>query len=295
MKNLGKLSLVLLAVAAGAAGGMLGQALEPDVQEGTDRAPVAPREVKDLERRVADLEARLAERPSEKDGVRTASPVSPPASTASQPARSATAAEAKPIDAPGAPDDSRGGPEDPLEGILGHAYGYKESRSLFARLSRDHGAIGAVIARLEAEIENNPQSADLYAALATAYSAKTAYDTPPGPEQGVVWLKAEAAFDEAIRLDPEHWEARWGKAFGDSMAPEFVGLRPRAIHEFEDLMAIQERKPLAPEHVEVYVRLGTLYKDAGNPKKAREIWKRGLERFPDESRLTEALALVEEK
>jgi tetratricopeptide (TPR) repeat protein len=162
-------------------------------------------------------------------------------------------------------------------------------------LSKRHDAIGDTIARLEAEIARNPKSADLYAALATAYGAKTAFATPPGPEQGVVWEKAEKAYDEAIRLDPEHWQARYDKAFGDSMAPEFVGLRPRAIRGFEELMRIQETKPVAPEHLEVYVRLGTLLKDAGNVKKARETWQRGLERFPDDRRLVDAIALLEDK
>jgi len=60
-------------------------------------------------------------------------------------------------------------------------------------------------------------------------------------------------------------------------------------------MEIQEQKPPAPEHVEVHMRLGTLYKDAGNPKKAQEVWRRGLDRFPEDKRLTEDLALVEEK
>ena len=43
------------------------------------------------------------------------------------------------------------------------------------------------------------------------------------------------------------------------------------------------------------MRLGTLLKDAGNAKRAREVWQRGLDRFPDEQRLSEALALVEGK
>jgi tetratricopeptide (TPR) repeat protein len=182
-----------------------------------------------------------------------------------------------------------------LAAILGSTFGYREAEALFGTLARDRGTIDAVIARLEKEIAANPRSADLHVALATAYGAKTAFGTPPGPEQGTVWAKAERAYDEAIRLDPEHWQARYGRAFGDSMAPEFVGLRPRAIRQFEELMEIQERKPAAPEQVEVYLRLGTLLKDAGNVKKARETWKRGLARFPDDRRIVEALALTEEK
>ena len=42
----------------------------------------------------------------------------------------------------------------------------------------------------------------------------------------------------------------------------------------------------------MYARLGTLYKDAGNAKKAREVWERGRERFPEDKTLTAALELI---
>lgn len=297
MTNISKLlPLVLLAGAAGAGGAMLEQALQtPTPTARADRAASVAPEIADLVRRVSTLEARIvsAETGPQRDGGAVQEAVGTSGRSGGRVA--VTEGDAEPQSAPQAPPDDATGDADPLRGILGRTYGYVQSRQLFTRLSRSHQAIGDVIARLEAEIEKNPQSADLHAALATAYAAKTAYATPPGPDQGVVWAKAEEAYNEAIRIDPEHWEARYGQAFGDSMAPEFVGLRPRAIREFEELMEIQERKPLAPEHAEVYVRLGTLYKDAGNTKKARETWRRGLDRFPEETRLTEALALVEEK
>lgn len=285
--------MILLAGVAGAGGGMLERTLEPTPPARAERSTAAAPDLADLLRRISAIEASLARDRSREADAPRAEAGSPAKGDAPRP--SGPEATPSPAAAPGAPPDRAPEAGDPLEGILDHVFGHAESRSLFLSLSRDHSAIGDVIKRLEAEIAKNPRSADLQVALATAYAAKTAWDTPPGPEQGVVWAKAEQAYDEAIRLDPEHWEARYGKAFGDSMAPEFVGLRPRAIREFEELRELQEKKPLAPEHVEVYVRLGTLYKDAGNPKKARETWKRGLERFPDDQRLAEALALVEEK
>jgi len=267
---------------------MLAHALSPEPTARADRAQVPAPELAELRLRMSALEGRFAE-----PGREAEAPPLPGAPTPRKDDAPSGPSGAAPVAAPGAPSDPA--PEDPLNGILGRTYGYAESESLFARLSRRRETIGDAIARLEAEIAKNPRSADLHAALATAYAAKTAFATPPGPEQGTVWAKAEQAYDEAIRLDPEHWQARYGKAFGDSMAPEFVGLRPRAIEGFEELMAIQERKPLAPEHVEVYVRLGTLLKDAGNVKKARDAWQRGLDRFPEDKRLRDALALLEEK
>ena len=104
-----------------------------------------------------------------------------------------------------------------------------------------------------------------------------------GPQQGLVWAKASESYDKAIELDPGHWQARFGKAFGISMAPEFLGVRPVAIKQFEELLAIQEQGAPEPHHAQTYFRLGTLYKDAGNTAKAREIWDRGLRLFPDNS------------
>ena len=171
-------------------------------------------------------------------------------------------------------------------------FGGAESTQLFHRLSIKKGQIDPTIDRLKKLIEGDPNNPELYAALGSAFTAKTVYGVTPGPEQGVVWALAEKAYDEAIRLQPTHWLARYSKAFGNSMAPEFVGLRPKAIREFEALMKIQETGAPDPEQVMVYSRLGTLYKDAGNVKKAREIWERGLVRFPNSKPLREVLAIA---
>ncbi len=69
------------------------------------------------------------------------------------------------------------------------------------------------------------------------------------------------------------------------MAPEFLGMRPGAIRQFEDLLAIQKRKAPEPHYASTYFRLGTLYKDAGNVEKARELWAEGLRLFPDNEEL----------
>jgi len=148
---------------------------------------------------------------------------------------------------------------------------------------------------LLAAVKDDPNSAELQTALASAYTAKTAFGDLQGPAQGVPFVKALAAYNKALELDPDHWTARFGKAFDTSMAPEFIGLRPAAIREFEGLMQRQEARAPEPEFVRTYVRLGTLYKDAGNAEKARAIWKRGLGQFPDARQLSDALSVLESK
>ena len=160
-------------------------------------------------------------------------------------------------------------------------FGSDDSNRLFGWLSKNKERIGDVINQLMAEIEEYPNNADLRVALATAWVAELTNNVTPGPQQGIVWSQASAAYDKAIELDPGHWQARFGKAFGISMAPEFLGVRPVAIKQFEELLTIQEQGAPEPQHAQTYFRLGTLYKDAGNMAKAREIWDKGLRLFPE--------------
>jgi len=166
---------------------------------------------------------------------------------------------------------------------------------LLTTLSLNTEKIDDTIKELLAAVKADPDNAELQTALASAYTAKVAFATTPGPAQGIGFMKAVAAYNEAIRLDPNHWTARFGKAFDTSMAPEFIGMRPAAIREFEGLMTQQEARAPQPEFVRTYVRLGTLYKDAGNAEKARAIWKRGLQQFPESRPLSEALAVLDSK
>jgi tetratricopeptide (TPR) repeat protein len=275
----GRVTTLMLAALAGASGGLLARAVgsEPPPV----RAPAVVRPVEALplriERALGDLERRLARL---EDAGRNGEAENEE-QTEIELSRPAARAETDPRSGRGAAAD-----------VLGRPLTHDRADAFFQRLAATPGEIEDSISRLLDAIRDDPRNADLYCALATAYGAKAAFDTPPGPRQGLVWAKAGRAYGEAIRLDPEHWQARYGKAFGESMAPEFLGLRPRAIRQFEELMEIQERRASAAEHVLVYLRLGTLYKDAGNLEKARETWERGRVRFPDDERLGEVLELI---
>lgn len=168
-------------------------------------------------------------------------------------------------------------------------YDRDKERRLFGHLAMHPDEIPAAIAGLKAALADDPNNPDLQVALATAYVAELVNATPPGPQQGRVWMKAQAAYDAALKLEPEHWQARFGKAFGTSQIPDFLGQRPEAIRQFEELKSIQERRTPAPGHEETYFHLGSLYKDAGNIERAQQVWREGLARFPEEESLREAL------
>ncbi len=280
--------VLILILAAALAGGLFGALLTrllepaPAVARTSARDPSAAQalqEIAELRREVASMR-RSPE-------VEVARPERPP-----------VAAPAPPEPRPKAPaepaPEEEVAPADLLEGILGKPFNWQQSNRLFYRLTSNVAKIDRTIDRLKKEIERDPANADLRVALATTWVAKTASMTP-GPAQGESWGEATKAYDAAIELDPNHWQARYGKAFGQSMAPEFVGLRPGAIKQFEELVEIQRRLPLAPEHSQSYYRLGTLYKDAGNPEKARQVWLDGQKLFPDDQQLKEALEVLSQR
>ncbi len=178
---------------------------------------------------------------------------------------------------------------DVVRGFVGKRFGPREFAWLFKWLSDYPGEIDETVAGLQEAVEKDPTNPELQTALATALVGKLVNATQPGPAQGQVWGLANAAYEAALRNDPEHWQARSGQAFGTSMIPGFLGQRPKAIKQFEELRKRQES--IAPEKhfSQTYYRLGSLYKEEGNVEKAREIWQKGLDLFPNNKDLKDAL------
>jgi len=182
-----------------------------------------------------------------------------------------------------------------VESLSNKRFDAKARDKLFTLLSVHKEKIDETIKGLLAAVKEDPGNAELQTALASAYTAKTAFGTNLGPAQGIVFMKALAAYDKALQINPDHWTARFGKAYDTSMAPEFVGLRPQAIRQFEALVERQESRTPQKEFAQTYLRLGTLYKDAGNADNARTMWKRGIEQYPDNQAIRDALELIGEK
>jgi tetratricopeptide (TPR) repeat protein len=214
-------------------------------------------------------------------------PLAPGASDAPD-APAATPGEAGDAPEAGGGPTAKKTPNEVVQALVGKPFGFYDSNRLVGWLSRNKDRIADVIKGIEKEIEKNPNDPNLHVALAAAWTAEL-INQPPGPQQGLMWGKVGASYDAALTLEPNHWQARFGKAFGTSMAPEFLGMRPEAIRQFEELKEIQGRRAPEPQHAQVYFRLGTLYKDAGNAEKARSLWAEGLKLFPDNQELKDTL------
>ena len=112
------------------------------------------------------------------------------------------------------------------------------------------------------------------------------------PEVGDLATQADLAFDRALELDPQNWDARFTKAVALSNWPAFLGRQPEAIAQFETLLAQQENSPPNPQYAQTYLFLGNMYVQTGERAKAIETWQSGLARYPDDAALLEQLQLA---
>jgi tetratricopeptide (TPR) repeat protein len=279
---------VLCGMVGGVAGGLLVHALDGDgaprrAHAGARRPEIrdeVPIERSDFLRRLEAVESAVARPP-----VAVAAPAGEvePAAGAETPGEAA----AKPL-----PADVQAA----VQTLVGKPIGPTEANAIFAWLGAHQDKIPAAIQALEEEVAAHPEDPNLRVALATAYDvSQLMYVTATGAQQGLVWMKAAGSYDEAIKLEPEHWQARFGKAVGTTFIPPQFGQQPHAIRQFEELMDLQERAAPEAHHVHTYFQLGNLYKEMGNQEKARKIWARGLKLFPENGVLRDALDVSTER
>jgi tetratricopeptide (TPR) repeat protein len=237
-----------------------------------------------IDSRLADLEKRLAAGDSVRQGREAAAAVEKRPTTDDE--------SASPITGGARPGWKA---QQIVAEIVGKEMGSSEANRLFGRLTGSPDEIDETVKSLKELVAKDPKNPELQVALATALVAKLANRTAPGPQQGIVWDEAIKAYDAAIEVNPQHWQARFGKAFGTSMIPAFLGQRPAAIQQFEELRALQAGGAPEKHHVQTYFRLGQLYKDEGNVEKARSVWEEGLLRFPTDKTIKDALDIANKR
>jgi tetratricopeptide (TPR) repeat protein len=175
-----------------------------------------------------------------------------------------------------------------VERILGGGFDDEEAQALWDRL-RKEGRIDEVVAAIEELAAERPNDPELAVDLGNAYIQKI-FDVGMGPMAGTFAQKADEAFDRALELDPEHWEARFTKAVSLSNWPAFLGMAGEAISQFETLATQQEHRPAEPHYAQTYYFLGNMYLQTGETAKAVEAWQRGLALFPGDETLAGQIA-----
>ncbi len=180
-------------------------------------------------------------------------------------------------------DDSLASIESILDVFLSDELDEIEEQELWERL-RKEGRLDEIVAALEALVAERPHDPDLQTELGNAYIQKI-FDVGMGPMAGVFGEKADEAYDRALEIDPEHWEARFSKAVSLSNWPAFLGKTGEAIHQFETLITQQESRSPEPHYEQTYYFLGNMYLQTGETAKALEAWRRGIAIFPDSEML----------
>jgi TolA-binding protein len=160
--------------------------------------------------------------------------------------------------------------------------------------AKDLGALDLALGEMEKYAAAHPAEADVQVDLAGAYIAKL-MAVPEGMERGLWANKSLAACDAALKLQPDHWEAQFMKGMNLSQWPAFLGKQPEAIKTFEKLIEQQERSPADPRYATTYYQLGNTWRAAGNTEKARQVFSRGLELFPDNKQLREQIETLDKK
>lgn len=165
---------------------------------------------------------------------------------------------------------------------------YAERRDLWGQLGKN-GQLNSVVAELErraAEETNNPA---IPANLGQGYLLQAAAATGSIAEQGILGMKADRTFDQALALDDKNWEARFWKAAAMSYWPSVLNKSQDVMANFVKLIEQQEAEAPQPQFVDTYVWLSKEYAKGGHADYARQACERGLAFFPANTRLAAQL------
>lgn len=259
--------------------------LENRLHDAETRLEAAERRIRDLEPRVAAAERSSATAAGE-------------AARAVEMARGAGGGAGTVVEGGSAPlPATDAGRKAELEAILTSLRGGTFSRdSIFDLMTRarELGGLDEALREMEKYAASRATDPNVQVAMGTAYAAKL-LSVPDGPERGQWAMKSLASYEAALKLDPEHWDAQFAKAFNLSRWPAFLGRQPEAIQTFERLIEQQERSPQDPRFAQTYFQLGNTYREAGNTDKALEVFRRGLQAFPGDQALRDQIQLLEKR
>lgn len=179
----------------------------------------------------------------------------------------------------------------PLQTLVSPQASFAQKQAAWKQL-RDTGKLDESITELERAVKADPSVAEYSAALGRAYLQKLG-TTQDIREQSILAMKADQTFDEALKLDPNNWDARFYKASALSHWPAELNKSQEVIENFSVLIEQQEVQAPQPQFAQSYVRLGEQYQKAGYTDLALEMWQRGAAIFPNDEALRAKLTPAE--
>jgi tetratricopeptide (TPR) repeat protein len=175
-----------------------------------------------------------------------------------------------------------------FESMLDPQTSFDDKQAILQQMAQS-GKLDAAMSELEQRIRDNGPEPTVLATLGRVCLEKcgTLQDVR---EQGVLGLKADQLFEQALSNDSQNWDARYWKAFAMSFWPAQLGKTTEVIDSLLTLVEQQEAAAPRPEFARSYSLLGDLYKRSGHDAYARQVWQRGKEVFPNDSGLSEKLS-----
>ena len=164
---------------------------------------------------------------------------------------------------------------------------FEQRQSAWKQL-REAGKLDQTITELEQRATTNTTVAAYPAALGQAYlfKAGTIQDVR---EQGILGLKADQAFEDALKVDANNWDARFWKANAMSYWPSQMNKGREVAEQFVELIKQQEAQAPQPHFAQTYAVLGDIYKKWGYADYSKQVWQRGAGLFPQDTPLKEKL------
>ncbi len=155
---------------------------------------------------------------------------------------------------------------------------------------REAGQLDEAMAELEKRAQEDPSNPAIPTSLGQLCLFKAGQMTNSIADQGMLGLKADKVFDQALSLDPSNWEARFWKTTAMSYWPATLNKSREVMENYVALVEQQEAQAPQSQFSQTYAQLGQEYAKGGYPDHAKAIWQRGLKLFPNDSGLKEKLA-----
>lgn len=200
--------------------------------------------------------------------------------------KAAPAAAPAPVPAVAAPEKSNPIGKS-VDGLLGAKNG-AQKHELFQELVKA-GQIDDVIAELKQRAMDNTNDPEIPTTLGEALLNKVRALHEAGGENtddiGILAMQADQAFNAALKIDPQNWEAQFVKAASMYYWPASERTDDEVVQGLSGLIDQQENMPSQPDFAQTYLVLGNEYEKIGQPDKAMATWQLGAQKFPNDPSL----------
>ena len=169
-------------------------------------------------------------------------------------------------------------------------------RALCAEYDRHDRAIDF----LEALATDSPDNRELVVNYGSSYIDKipTCGGVAAIVSKGTLALKSLGVLNKVVDANPDWWLASYTRAMNHLHWPAALGHSPDAVDDFRKCLALQgadeASSRIKPYYVRTHIGLGDAYAKDKEFADARQAWRTGLERFPNNADLLERLAFEDE-